>query len=145
MQDKVGIPGLFQLNYHLHDLNAQIGQTEEKRVALKGLIDAVLKVKGKNYDTQLMLNFDSEPYYDPESGALYLKDLRLTEWSSSNEKHQQELQMFLPILAEGLASLLNSNPVYTLDDSKTKEALIKKWGKAIVVEKGELKLETSFF
>ena len=53
--------------------------------------------------------------------------------------------MFLPVLMDGLTGLLNSTPIYTLDETKTKEALVKKFGKAIIVEKGLLRLETSVF
>lgn len=145
LEDQVGLPGLFQLNYKLHDLNTRIGQTSEKKVEIQGVVDGILIAKGKKYDTQITLNMDTTPYYDPEKGALYLKDVRLLSWKASPEKYQDELQMFLPVLSDGLSSLLNHNPVYTLDETKTKEALVKKFGKAIVVEQGLLRLETSVF
>lgn len=53
--------------------------------------------------------------------------------------------MFLPVLADGLNSFLNSTPVYTLDENKAKEAMVKKFGKAIVIENGNIKLETTIF
>ena len=53
--------------------------------------------------------------------------------------------MVLPVLMDGLTNLLNNTPVYTLDETKTKEALVKKFGKVIIVEKGTLRLETSLF
>ena len=53
--------------------------------------------------------------------------------------------MFMPVLMDGLTEVLNNTPVYTLDETKSKEALVKKFGKAIIVEKGELRLETSVF
>lgn len=145
LQDKVGIPGLFQLNYHLHNLQTQIGQNEDKRVEIAGTIDSVLTANGRKYEIQLLLNMDTEPYYDAEQGAIYLRNVRLLSWKSNSEKYQNELQAFLPLLAEGISSVLNKTPVYTLDESKTKEALVKKFGKAIVVEKGALRLETKIF
>lgn len=145
LQNKVGVPGLFQLNYHLHSLNTLIGQSEQKRVEIAGIIDSNLTARGKKYDVQLKLNLDTVPYYNAEEGAIYLKDVRLLSWQSNNEKYQNELQMFLPMLADGIAGVLNSTPIYTLDESKMKEALVKKFGKAIVVEKGQLRLETQIF
>ena len=136
LEDQVGIPGLFQLDYKLHGLNTRIGQTSEKKVEIQGVVDGILIAKGKKYDAQITLL---------EKGALYLKDVRLLSWKASPEKYQDELQMFLPLLSDGLSSLLNHNPFYTLDETKTKEALVKKFGKAIVVEKGLLRLETSVF
>ena len=49
------------------------------------------------------------------------------------------------MLFDGLTNLLTRSPVYTLDETKTKEMLVKKFGKAIIVEKGMLRLETSLF
>lgn len=145
LQDKVGIPGLFQLNYHLHNLQTQIGQNNDQKVEIAGTIDSVLIAKGKKYDIQLLLKMDTEPYYDAEQGAIYLRNVRLIDWQTNNEKYQTELQMFLPLLAEGITNVLNKSPVYTLDENKTKEALVKKFGKAIIVEKGALRLETKIF
>lgn len=145
LQNKVGVPHLFELDYNLHSLNSQIGRTTEKRVAVSGVIDGMLKARGKKYDTSIELNMDTTPYYDAEKGALFLKDIRLLSWSAKPEKYQDELQMFLPVLADGLNSFLNSNPVYILDESQMKEAMVKKFGKAIVVENGRLTLETSLF
>lgn len=145
LKDSIGIPHLFQLDYNLRDIVTKIGQTEEKRVEVAGVVDGLLKLKGKRYDVTLTLNLDTIPYYHSEKGAVFLKDIRLKQWSISPEKYQNELQPFISPLAQGLASILDSNPVYTLDESKVKEALVKKFGKQIVVEKGAIRLETSVF
>ena len=49
------------------------------------------------------------------------------------------------MLFVGLTNLLNRSHVYKLDETKTKEMLVKKFGKTIIVEKGMLHLETSLF
>lgn len=145
LQDTVGIPRLFQLDYNLHDLVTRIGQTNEKKVEIQGIVDGILTANGKKHNAQVKLNLDTVPYYDAEKGAVYLKDVRLLNWEATPEKYQSELQMFMPILADGLTKILNEQPVYTLDETKSKEALVKKFGKAIIVEKGALRLETSVF
>lgn len=145
LQDKVGIPGLFQLEYKLYDLATRIGQTSEKKVEIQGVVDGILNARGKTYNAQIKLNFDTIPFYEPEKGAVYLKDVRLLNWEVTPEKYKDELAMFIPVLVEGLSGILNSRPVYTLDENKTKEALVKKFGKAIIVEQGQLRLETAIF
>ncbi|QLB19049.1 DUF1439 domain-containing protein [Mannheimia granulomatis] len=145
LKDKVGIPQLFELDYHLHSLSSQIGRTEDKKVAISGVVDGILKARGKKYDASITLNMDTTPYYDSQKGALFLKDIRLLNWSATPSKYQSELQMFLPVLVDGLNSFLSNNPVYTLDESKAQEAMVKKFGKAIVVENGSIKLETTIF
>ena len=143
LADSVGIPGLMQLDYQLHDLVTQIGQTSEKKVEIQGVVDGLLIARGKKHEAKIKLNLDTTPYFDPEKGAVYLKDVRLLSWEVSPEKYQETVQFFLPMLFDGLTNLLNHSPVYTLDETKTKEMLVKKFGKAIIVEKGMLRLETS--
>ncbi|WP_448906753.1 DUF1439 domain-containing protein [Haemophilus parahaemolyticus] len=145
LADSVGIPGLMQLDYQLHDLVTQIGQTSEKKVEIQGVVDGLLIARGKKHEAKIKLNLDTIPYFDPEKGAIYLKDVRLLSWEVSPEKYQETVQFFLPMLFDGLTNLLNRSPVYTLDETKTKEMLVKKFGKAIIVEKGMLRLETSLF
>lgn len=145
LKDKIGIPNLFQLDYQLSDLQTKIGHTPEKRVEITGIIQGLLKAKGKKYDANVQLNLDTRPYLDSEKGTIYLKDIRLLNWQATPNKYQDELHMFLPILFEGVANVLNNTPVYRLDETKTKEALVKKFGKAIIIEQGELRLETKIF
>lgn len=145
LQDSVGIPMLFQLDYNIQNLATKIGQTEAKKVEITGDIGGVLRVRGKTFDANITLNLDTVPYYDPEKGAIFLKEVQLKSWQVSPAKYQNELQMILPLLADGMAGVLNRMPVYTLDENKMKEALVKKFGKAIIVEKGELRLETTIF
>ena len=134
-----------QLDYQLHDLVTQIGQTSEKKVEIQGVVDGLLIARGKKHEAKIKLNLDTTPYFDPEKGAVYLKDVRLLSWEVEPQKYQETVQFFLPMLADGLTNVLNNSPVYTLDENKTKEALVKKFGKAIIVEKGSLRLETSLF
>ncbi|WP_373819877.1 DUF1439 domain-containing protein [Glaesserella sp.] len=145
LKDRVGVSGLFELDYHLYNLTTKIGQTEEQRVEIAGDVDGLLKLKGKQYQAKIQLNMDTVPYYDPEKGALFLKDVRLINWTATPEKYQRELQMFMPLVADGVASVLNNTPVYTLDESKPQEAMMKRFGKKIIVEKGLIRLETSLF
>lgn len=145
LQNKIGMPKLFELDYKLHSLTSQIGRTEEKKVAISGIIDGILQARGKQYNAKINLNMDTTPYYDAEKGALFLKDVRLLNWSAEPAKYQDELQIFLPILLDGLNYYLDSTPVYTLDENSFKESMLKKFGKAIIVEDGSLRLETSIF
>lgn len=145
LQDRVGLPPFFQLDYRLHQLATKIGQNTENRVEIAGVIDGFLTVKSKHYDVKLTLNLDTIPHYEPEKGAIFLKDVRLNQWSISPEKYQRELQPFISPIAQGVAQLLNSQPVYTLDENQMKEAMVKKFGKKIVVEPGMIRLETSLF
>lgn len=145
LQDSVGVPALFQLDYHLQHLNTQIGRTAEKKVVVSGVLDGVLTTNGKKRKAQLELHLDTLPYLNPENGGIYLKQVRLLNWSIQPEKYQQKLQLFLPLVTDSIHHLLNNQPIYILDTTQTKELLIKRFGKAIVVEEGVLQLETTLF
>ena len=43
INDKLGIPGLFSVDYSLKDLVTQIGQTESNRVEMSGLADTFIR------------------------------------------------------------------------------------------------------
>ena len=73
INDKLGIPGLFSVDYALKDLVTQIGQTESNRVEMSGLADTLIRLSGKTYPAKLHLTFDAVPEYNAEEGALYLK------------------------------------------------------------------------
>ncbi|VEI45485.1 Protein of uncharacterised function (DUF1439) [Actinobacillus equuli] len=77
LKDKVGIPGLFQLDYHLYNLATEIGQTDEKKVAVSGIIDGILQAKSKNMMPRLS-EYGYYPFYDPEK-AHYIKRYPFTK------------------------------------------------------------------
>lgn len=145
LNDSLGFPPLFQLNYHFNHLSTKIGHTDDQLVEVTGAMDGILTLKNKGYPIQLQLNLETQPYYEPQQGALYLKNVRIIDWSIHPEKYQKTLNPLLSSLADALSGILNHYPVYTLNEHQTKEALLKKFGQQIVVEKGVIRLETSLF
>ena len=51
----------------------------------------------------------------------------------------------MPLLRESLATLVGSMPIYTLNENDSNEQMIKKFAKAIKVEKGKIVSETTLF
>ncbi|MDH2923810.1 uncharacterized protein DUF1439 [Nicoletella semolina] len=145
LKDQIGVPLLFQLKYHLHNLSTKIGQNEARKVEIWGQLDSILSIKGEQYPINLNLVMETLPYLDTNKGALFLKETRVLHWKITPEKYQQQLQPFLPMLFEQVTNLLEHQPVYTLDENKMKEAMLKRFGKTLKVEKGRLALETSIF
>ena len=92
----------------MHDLVTQIGQTSEKKVEIQGVVDGLLIARGKKHEAKIKLNLDTTPYFDPEKGAVYLKDVRLLSWEVSPEKYQETVQFFLPMLFDGLNEFIES-------------------------------------
>lgn len=141
----VGFPPLFKLDYQIQQLETQIGRSEAKKVDVITYIDGKLTGKGRTEQITLRLKADTLPYLNTEKGAIFLKETCIIDWGVTPNKYQRELYMIMPLLSEGVTQLLNTIPVYTLDESQAKEALIKRFGKVIHVERGELRLETGIF
>lgn len=143
IKDKFSFPGLFSIDYQLKDLNTKIGRGSEKRVEMNGIAEGLFKLGGKQFPAKLSLTFDTIPYYDPEKGAVYLRDLRILRWSGEPNEYMEQLQVAMPFLSESLAMLLSSVPVYTLDETNVRDVLIKKFAKGIKIEPGALELEAN--
>ena len=143
--DKFGLPGLFFLDYQVRNLSTKIGQTNDKRVEMSGTLEGLFQFGNKKLPGKLNLTFDTIPYYNPEEGALYLKEMRILHWSGEPQQYIQKMQTIMPFLNENIARLLESIPVYTLDKNNMRDALIKKFAKKILIEQGKLTLDTGIF
>ncbi|TDQ57213.1 uncharacterized protein DUF1439 [Mesocricetibacter intestinalis] len=142
INDKFGLPGLFGVDYSLRDLSVQIGRKDNKRVELSGVLSGLFSLPQKEqFAGQLNLTIDTIPYYDPEQGAVYLKDIRILQWSGSPQKYMNQLQTVMPFLSKSVAALMEHIPIYKLDESKARDVLIKKFAKGIRVEEGALALD----
>ncbi|TPH20083.1 DUF1439 domain-containing protein [Haemophilus haemolyticus] len=143
--DKFGLPGLFFLDYEVRNLSTKIGQTNDKHVEMSGTLEGLFQFGNKKLPGKLNLTFDTIPYYNPEEGALYLKEMRILHWSGEPQQYIQKMQTIMPFLNENIARLLESIPVYTLDKNNMRDALIKKFAKKILIEQGKLTLDTGIF
>ncbi|OOF38602.1 hypothetical protein BKK49_09510 [Rodentibacter rarus] len=143
IQDKFSFPGLFSLDYQLKDLRTRIGRGAEKRVEISGIAEGLFKLGNKQFPAKLNLTFDTIPYYEPEKGAVYLRDLRILRWSGEPNEYMEQLQIAMPFLSESISALLSTLPIYTLDESNIRDVLIKKFAKGIKIEPGILELETN--
>lgn len=140
--DSYQVPGLFKVNYTLRSAQAKIGPNNNGRVEINGVVESSLNLQNQQYAGQLNIQFDTIPYYDANKGAIYLQDLHILNWQASPEKYSQQLQPIMPFLIDNLGKLLSSTPVYTLDDTKARDVIIKKFAKGIRVEQGKLSVET---
>ncbi|OOF87233.1 hypothetical protein BKG93_01585 [Rodentibacter ratti] len=143
IKDKFNFPGLFSLNYQLKDLTTKIGRSTEKRVEINGTAEGLLKFGNKQFPAKLNLTFDTIPYYNPEKGAVYLRNLRVLQWSGEPKEYMEQLQIAMPFLSESISALLATIPIYTLDESNIRDVLIKKLAKGIKIEPGILELEAN--
>ncbi|MCI7353706.1 MAG: DUF1439 domain-containing protein, partial [[Actinobacillus] rossii] len=112
-----------------------------ERVEISGAMDSILGIQKQELTGKLNLTIDTIPYYDAEKGAVYLRDIRILKWSGEPQKYMEQLQPIMPFINQGVAALMMAMPIYTLDESKPRDALIKKFAKGIRVEQGRLSLD----
>ena len=85
-QKQIGVPGLVDANIVLTQLQSQIGRSEPGKVTLSG--DAkvnITSILGPQV-ADLKLTLKAQPVYDRAQGAIYLKDMELTDYSVQPEK-----------------------------------------------------------
>lgn len=141
-QSNYGIPGIASVDYKLHDFSAKIGQTAEKRLELSGIVDGLFKLPNNQFPAKLNLTFDTVPYYAPQKGAIYLRDIRILNWSGSPQQYMDQVQSLVPLLTTSVANYLSSTPIYTLDERNSRDAMIKKIAEGIRIEQGRLEVDT---
>lgn len=144
IQQAFGFPGFFTFEYQIENLHTQIGETENQIKVSANVVGKMQLVK-EEFQTQIHFTFSATPYYDSEKGAIFLKDFNILQSSITPEKYMHQLDAIMPLLNDSLAKVLSHKAIYQLNEEKTSQMLIKKFAKAIVVEKEQLRFEVEVF
>lgn len=139
-----GVPEFFTVEYQIDDVASKIGEPEGK-IQLTAKILGTLHVFQDEVQGDLSFTFHATPYYDAEKGAIFLKDFEISDSSITPEKYMHQFKAIMPLFNDSLAELLQHKPIYVLNTEKTSQSLIKKFAKAIIVEKGQLTFEVEVF
>lgn len=135
----VGIPGLLEAHIRLSDLSSQIAREESNTVTLTGHgnIKADSLLGGQDCDVQISLK--AQPQYDAKQGAIYLKEMTITDYQVKPENMSSAVKAIAPYLNKSLKSYFNQMPVYTLGaNGNKKELMAKKLAKSMEIKPGEL-------
>lgn len=135
----IGVSGLVNAHIVLNNLTSQIGRAEPGKVSLSG--DAKINVTSlfgpQQADMQLTMR--AQPVYDPQQGAIFLRDLAITDAQVAPEKMAAIMKTLTPYLNQSLKSYFDQNPAYRLSADRSKgESLAKKFAKGLEVRPGEL-------
>ncbi|MFP3013448.1 MAG: lipoprotein [Arsenophonus sp. NC-QC1-MAG3] len=136
---KIGITGIANASIDLANLSTQIGRIEPNKITLTGIANIKIKtLLGSTY-AEVSLSITSLPYFDIASGAIYLKELIISDNKITPEKITSTISPIILILNNSLKSYFEKNPVYLLQPKKNKtEALAKKIVKGVEVRPGKL-------
>lgn len=139
-----GFPGFFTFDYNISDMKTNIGQ-EPDRINMSATVTGNFTLlKQEQLQTQIQIEFSAVPYYDPESGAVYLKDFHIIKSDITPQKYMGQVEKIMPWLNDSMADLLKDTPIYRLNDDKFIQRMIKKFAKAIVVEPNQLEFKVGW-
>lgn len=138
-QKQLGVPGLVDAHIVLTELQSQIGRSEPGKVTLTGnaKVDITSLLGPQKADMQLTLK--AQPVYDREKGAIFLKDMELTDYKIQPEKMDTVMKALTPYLNQSLKSYFDQKPAYVLNPENSKtEAMARKLAKGLEVKPGQL-------
>ncbi|WP_431222160.1 lipoprotein [Serratia sp. L9] len=138
-QKQIGVPGLVDANIVLTQLQSQIGRTEPNKVTLSGNAKVnITSILGPQ-SADLQLTLKAQPVYDPQKGAIFLKDMELVDYKVQPEKMDTVMKALTPYLNQSLKSYFSQQPVYVLNPDNSKvEALARQLAKGLEVKPGQL-------
>lgn len=143
-QKQIGVPGLLDATLVLTQLESQIGRREPGKVTLSGDAKVNLTSILGPQTADLKLTLKAQPIYDREKGAIFLKDMELTDYQVQPEKMQTVMKALAPYLNQSLKSYFDQQPAYMLNPLNSKiEALAKKLAKGLEVKPGALVIPLS--
>lgn len=135
----IGVSGLVNAHIVLNNLTSQIGRTEPGKVSLSGNAKINVTSLFGPQQADMQLTMRAQPVYDPQQGAIFLRDLEITDAQVAPEKMAAIMKTLTPYLNQSLKSYFDQNPAYRLSADRSKgESLAKKFAKGLEVRPGEL-------
>ena len=139
---KVGVTGFADADIQLANLKSEIGRSEPGKIALTG--DATVKLDsliGKA-EAQINLTLTARPYFDAQTGSIYLKELNISQYTVMPEKMDTAMSAVIPYLNSSLETFFETQPVYVLNPDKGEaEENYKKFSKGLEIKPGKLVIQ----
>ncbi len=125
-QKQIGISGLVDADITVDQLNSQIGRTDPNKVTLTGHAKVNISSILGPQTSDLQITLQAQPVYNSEQGAIFLRDMELTDYTVKPEKMSGVMKAVVPYLNQSLKTYFNEKAVYTLDPNKSEK---KPWRK----------------
>lgn len=137
---KVNISGLADAKLGFSDLKASIGRDAPNRVTLSGNANLAIASLLGSQNADIKVTMSARPDFDSAKGAIYLKDLELTNYDlQSTLGSGNGMKVLLPYLNTALQYYFNNQPVYVLDPQNSPlESLVTKVASGVQVKEGQI-------
>ncbi|WP_445493637.1 lipoprotein [Photorhabdus sp. SF281] len=137
-QKQIELHGIANADIELTELSSQIGRTEPDKIALTGQAKVNIASLLGPAKADMKLTLKAQPVFDPEKGAIFLKELEIVDYQITPEKMEKPINALLPYLNKSLSAFFDIHPVYVLKPDHSKaEAAAKKLAKGLEVKPGK--------
>ncbi|NHB96666.1 lipoprotein [Photorhabdus stackebrandtii] len=137
-QKQIELHGIANADIVLTELSSQIGRTEPDKIALTGQAKVNIASLLGPAKADMKLTLKAQPVFDPEKGAIFLKELEIVDYQIIPEKMEKPINALVPYLNKSLSSFFDIHPVYVLKPEHSKaEAAAKKLAKGLEVKPGK--------
>ena len=139
LSEKVSFMGL-PIQFDVNDLGVKIGPDNRDVVALTVDSSAAVKAFTFKYPVRLKLQIEGNPFYDSQKKAVFIRDIKLLDSSIDAAGFTGNLGSLNGQAMNIINAFLAVNPVYSLNMSDPKMALISRLPLDIKVVEGAIKL-----
>ncbi|ETS30962.1 hypothetical protein BB987_15980 [Photorhabdus temperata] len=137
-QKQIELHGIANADIELTELSSQIGRTEPDKMALTGQAKVNIASLLGPAKADMKLTLKAQPVFDPEKGAIFLKELEIVDYQITPEKMEKPINALFPYLNKSLSAFFDIHPVYVLKPDHSKaEAAAKKLAKGLEVKPGK--------
>ncbi|WP_305830705.1 DUF1439 domain-containing protein [Photobacterium leiognathi] len=143
VERSVGIQGIAYATGRFDNVKVGIGRVADNRVNVDATASAKLELAGQQpQDIVIKANFSAIPFYNPDEGAIYLRSLNIESLNIKPEKFNNMLTkpVVTPFVSL-IGQVLSTKPVYKLDESEMKQALLKATKPDLIIKNHQLILD----
>lgn len=139
LKKEVSLMGL-PVDFEVNSLQVNIGPDNRDVVALGFDSSAKINAFLLEYPVRLALKIEGSPYYDSNKKAVFLRNIKLLDSSIDAGGFKGNLSLLDGEAMSVINNFLAVNPVYTLDTSNPKVALLSKIPLNMKIREGKIEL-----
>jgi len=142
LQQSVGVENVMYAEVAVDNINVEIGRSKADRISIFTNTSAkVNMLSAKNISIELDIEFSAIPKYEPDSGEVFLKSIRLERFDQHGQTLLPEMAQFLKPAVFLIGQALSMTPIYQLDSTQIKQALLKSTNPNLIIKDNKLVIE----
>lgn len=138
----IDVEGLVKAEIGLNDVEIRIGRADADRISVFANTNALVEImNGTELNLDLAMEFSAIPYYEKETGEVFIKSVRLEQFEDKSNTLPSALTPLLKPAVSVVGDVLSQYPVYQLDNSQFEQALLKSAQPNLVIKNNKLVIE----